>query len=541
MPSSHPTFCRPAADSLALQRLRRQHRSRPTGSADSAIAATANPLALRHRQFTLPPRIAADVYDGITASPPDVTALMTALRTRAAAPSPPPLCRPIAAADRLLATSDCMLAAAQPSSPPTSPAPRDIPGLVALHSVVASLTAAVQRLQATLEERSHASSRDHGHDPAVFTHRRRSRPRGRPLPPQQRQPQQQQKTAPRDRAHRVCFYHRRFGAAARHCTAPCPRSSPGLIRRPHRPRRRSRHPASSADDTARGQLQPRAVTSRAPGSPSHVPHAEDAGLDTRSSLSPPFPRRLQTNQSPSDHLSPSAEPALLVHPRPRPTAPAAARSRPVFPLSDGNVFVGPTRRPPAIRRRFPRPVPSAALLGAAGSCAQSRRSLTFSRHHPHLEPPAATPGSAADVPAVPPSLPPLPLQGPQPLLSGHAQPSPPAAPAAPPTPPPAPSPGPVRRRPRPPRRAGPGSRRLAAGASAPPPALRSHRPVPRAVASRSLRPLPGRLSVPRATQSVSCGQSSPPATLPSPPLRSCLRREPSGLGPHRLVTFAAAT
>ena len=117
------------------------------------------------------------------------------------------------AAHRYLeATGSHELAAMQLTGSTASATAGDVP---TLHSTVASLTAAVQRLEMALGDRSRAASRDRDGGAVSDRYRRRSRSRGRRQQPQQlQQPQQQQQK-------QLCFFHRRFGAAARKCAEPC--------------------------------------------------------------------------------------------------------------------------------------------------------------------------------------------------------------------------------------------------------------------------------------------------------------------------------
>lgn len=126
-----------------------------------------------------------------------------------------------AAADRFMeASGSSVLAAVHRAGPPTPPAPADPGAVSALHGVVATLTAAVQRLEASLSDRSRASSRDRGHGAAGYDPRRRSRSRGRPLR------QQEEQRAASDGRQQLCWYHSKFGAAARRCAEPCSWSPP---------------------------------------------------------------------------------------------------------------------------------------------------------------------------------------------------------------------------------------------------------------------------------------------------------------------------
>lgn len=230
----------------------------------------------------LPMAVATQVRDVITATPPDYTALTSALRTRLAQsraarltallrhtqlgdrrpsqlllqmraelgnesrdsallrtlflqrlppaataalsvlPEDETLDQLAAAADRFIeASGSGVLAAVQSTDQPIPPAPREDGAVAALQGVVASLVAAVQRLEATSDDRARqrSSSRDSAPSPSRPARRLRSRSRGRPLQQQlQRQESPQQDN--------LCFYHRRFGAAARRCAAPCSWSVP---------------------------------------------------------------------------------------------------------------------------------------------------------------------------------------------------------------------------------------------------------------------------------------------------------------------------
>ena len=134
------------------------------------------------------------------------------------------------AADRFMAASSSAIIAAVGASasgppvsaatvagPPTSAAgslapaaagPDDAGTLATLCSMVASLTAAVSRLE--------AGDRDREPGPGNSQRARRPRSRSRPA----RQPQQQQQSQQHQAAH-LCYYHYRFGAAARNCQPPC--------------------------------------------------------------------------------------------------------------------------------------------------------------------------------------------------------------------------------------------------------------------------------------------------------------------------------
>ena len=116
-------------------------------------------------------------------------------------PDNEPLEKVATAADRFLqAKSDgegTSLAALIPS-PAHEPAPGEVASLTAS---VATLTATVARLEASLQaHHREAYPPDYQHEP-LPRRRRRSRPQSREQP--------------------ICFYHSRFGPAARKCVPPC--------------------------------------------------------------------------------------------------------------------------------------------------------------------------------------------------------------------------------------------------------------------------------------------------------------------------------
>ena len=242
----------------------------------------------------LPLEVARQVRDVIVATPPDYTALTTALRTRLAQsraarlaallkhthlgdqrpsqlllkmhselggephdsallrtlflqrlpqsataalallPEDTSLNQLAAAADRFLEASgpgvlaSLTPAAAPPPPPPPSSASAGPGDISSLREAVESLTAQVHRLQADIDDRSRADRRND----SFHRHRRGFRSQSRPwrqqqqqhqaaAPPHQRRPSPPSQQQTEDRPPDVCFYHRRFGAAARRCNPPC--------------------------------------------------------------------------------------------------------------------------------------------------------------------------------------------------------------------------------------------------------------------------------------------------------------------------------
>ena len=119
------------------------------------------------------------------------------------------------AADRYLDASGPdprISAVVAPPPPPAAPAPAPAPAppTAGLETVVATLVAKMENLEASNRRLEDALRRDRG----------RSQSRRRQAPRQSRPPTPARSSTPPGQDH-LCWYHQRFGANARRCESPC--------------------------------------------------------------------------------------------------------------------------------------------------------------------------------------------------------------------------------------------------------------------------------------------------------------------------------